>query len=365
MVFSKKTYTLHTEGNILTSTLLAAGAVTTLPPVSGLVWGIFGAFVAVLLFLDLVVFNRKNEIPSLRHTVAQVALFVSAAAAAGVLIGLFTPVGWAGASQYFSAYVVEWSLSVDNVFVMSLVMAFFAVERQYQHKVLFYGVIGAIVMRLFFIAVGMAAVQKFSIILVVLGFVLIWSAYKLFASDDEDDLDIENMRSYKLLCKFLPIHNGFDAAHFVIRVNRKYKITKLLQAVFMVEIVDLIFAIDSVPAVLAISSNTFVAFSSNVMAILGLRSVYFLFDYIKDKLSRLNEGLAIVLGGIGIKMIIAHELNVGPIHWAGYHIETWVSLVFILVVLTGAVIASLIWPEKDDDEAVSAADESEAAPVAE
>jgi len=329
------------------STQLAAAAVDTIPAVSLLVWGIFGVFVAILLFLDLVVFNRKNEVPTLRHTVMQVALFVSSAMVVMVLIGLFTPLGWTGASQYLTAYVVEATLSFDNVFVMSFVMTFFAVPRRYQHKVLFYGVIGAIVMRLLFISVGIAFVEKFAFTLVVLGLFLLYTGFKLLKS--KEDPEIEDMRAYKLMSRFLPAYNGFDGAHFLIRINRKYHATKLLQAVIVIEIVDLIFAADSVPAVLAITSNTFIAFSSNVMAILGLRSLYFLFDYIKDKLSRLSTGLAIILIGIGLKMIVAYEFSAQ--YWPGYHMPSWMSITFIFTVLAGSVVASLIWPKRTIDTA--------------
>jgi tellurite resistance protein TerC len=345
----------------LTTVSIASGSVGILPPVSTTVWGIFTAFVVVLLFLDLVVFNRKHEVPSLKRTSLQVGLFVTAALVAGVLIGVATPLGWSGTTQYFAAYAVEWSLSVDNIFVISLIMAFFAVPRQYQHKVLFYGVMGAIVMRLVFIGFGMTLVHQFTVLLPLLGLLLVYSGLKLLKSDDGDP-DVRDMRAYKIFTRVFPVTNDFQGPHFLSRAEGGLKITPLLLTVLMVEVTDLIFAVDSVPAVLAISSSTFVAFSSNVMAILGLRSVYFLFDYIKDKLSRLNEGLAIVLSGIGVKMVIGYEFTVGSFHWAGYHVPTWASLVFILVVLTGAVIASLIWPEKDDADPV--ADEMEDAPDA-
>jgi tellurite resistance protein TerC len=339
--------------------LMAAPPDHDLPPVSPLVWVCFGAFVAVILAIDLFVLNRKHEEPSLRKSTVQTLLFVSLAAAVGVAIFVLTDLGADGFGQFVAAYVTEWSLSVDNIFVIALVMTFFAVPREYQHKVLFWGILGALVMRLLFISVGVTAIQEFTFVLGVMGLFLIYTAWGVATSDDEDQ-DITKSRSYKLITRYIKTTKRFYGDRFFTKQeDGKLKATPLFLCVLVVEATDLVFAIDSIPAVLAITGSTFIAFSSNVMAIMGLRSVFFLFGHIQDKVTRLNEGLAIILAFVGVKMILAWDWGMEMVnhvtsllnwHVHEYHIPTWFSLSFIVFVLIGSVIASLVWPKTGEVE---------------
>lgn len=339
------------------SPLMAAPPNHDLPPASPLVWGLFIAFVAVLLIVDLFVLNRKHEEPSLRKSTVQTLLFISFAAAVGVGLFVFTDFGANGVGQFIAAYATEWSLSVDNIFVIALIMTFFAVPREYQHKVLFWGIIGALGMRLLFITAGMAAIQEFTFVLGIMGLFLIYTAWKVAKGDDEDT-DVTKMGSYRLFTRLVPTTKRFYGDRFFTKQeDGSLKATPLFVCVLVVEATDLIFAIDSIPAVLALTSSAFIAFSSNVMAIMGLRSVYFLFGHIQDKVSRLNEGLAIILAFVGVKMVISWEWaverinyvtsNVAGWHIHAYHVPTWFSLAFIFFMLVGSVVASLIWPKKE------------------
>jgi tellurite resistance protein TerC len=335
---------------------MAAPPGQDLPSVGPIVWVCFGVFVAAILAVDLFVLNRKHEEPSLRKSTVQTLLFISLAAAVGVALFVGTDLGANGFAQFVAAYLTEWSLSVDNIFVIALIMTFFAVPREYQHKVLFWGIIGALVMRLAFISVGITAIQEFAFVTAIMGLFLIYTAIKVAKSDDEDQ-DVTKMGSYKLFTRLVPTTKRFFGDRFFTRQeDGKLKATPLFVCVLVVEATDLVFALDSIPAVLAISSSVFIAFSSNVMAIMGLRSVYFLFGHIQDKVSRLNEGLAIILGFVGVKMIIANEWVVNTLnslfgwHLHEYHVPTWFSLAFIVFVLIGSVVASLIWPKTDEVE---------------
>ncbi|HEU4913822.1 MAG TPA: TerC/Alx family metal homeostasis membrane protein [Candidatus Saccharimonadales bacterium] len=324
-----------------------------LPAVSPIVWMVFIGYVIALLVLDLVVLNRKHEEPTLKHSALQTAFFVANGLGVGAALFLFTDLGANGFGQYLAAYATEWSLSVDNIFVIMVIMTFFAVPREYQHKVLFYGILGALVMRLTFI-LGISLVQRLAIVVAVMGGFLLYTAWKVATSDDEET-DISKSRSYRLFTRLIPTTKRFYGDRFFTKMeDGRRKATPLFICVLVVEATDLVFALDSIPAVLGITSNTFVAFSSNVMAIMGLRAVFFLFGHIQKHVTRLNEGLAVILAFVGVKLIIAngdimHIVNyaTSAVGWQvrEYHFQTWVSLGVIFGVLLLVVIASLIWPK--------------------
>lgn len=308
----------------------------------------FGVVVFCLLMLDLFVLNKKHEVPTVKKSALQTLMWIGI----GLSMLIWLPLmGFdsTAVQQYAAGYAIEWSLSVDNVFVWSLVLMFFAVPRQYQHTVLFWGIFGALIMRFTFIFAGIQVIERFAIAIVILGLFLIWSGLKLFKSDD-DDMDVSQMRSYRIITKVIPTTKEMHGAALFVRVGTRVFATPLFICLSTIEAVDVLFATDSVPAILAISHDPFIVFSSNAMAIMGLRSLYFLFDSIKDNFSRLNEGLAIILSAVGIKMIISSDMEVfGLFRLPGYHIPTGLSLGFIITVLIGSVVASKLFPEKERD----------------
>lgn len=298
-------------------------------------WAIFIGFVSSLLLLDLLVFSRKTEAPTIRKAAIQSLCWIGIGILTGIVMWLYY--GGVAGAEYFTGYVIEKSLSVDNIFVWSVVLGFFAVPRKYQHRVLFWGIFGALIMRFLFIVTGVALIERFTFIMLLLGAMLIWSGLKLL-KDEDDDYDVAETKSYKFFTKYLPTTKARDGAKFFSRIEGPLKATPLFLCLLVVEVTDVIFAIDSVPAILAVARDPFIIFASNAMAILGLRALYFLFDAIKDKFNRLNQGLAIILSAVGIKMIAS---------FFGVHTPVWWSLTFIGVVLAGSVIASIRWPKKE------------------
>jgi TerC family integral membrane protein len=245
-----------------------------------------------------------------------------------VVFGLLA--GWDFAAQYFAGYVVEKSLSVDNLFVFALIFGYFAVPKQYQHRALFYGVIGALVFRAIFIAAGVAIVSKFTAVLFVFAAILLWSAYKLLKGDDTE-YDPSTNVAVRLVRKLVPVQDEYVGAKFLVKQAGKWIATPLFVVVVAIEAADLVFAVDSVPAVLAVSDDPFIVYSSNAFAILGLRALYFLLADMHARFTYLQQGLAVILAFVGVKMIIAD--------W--YHIPTWLSLVVIALVLTAAIAFSI------------------------
>ena len=296
--------------------------------------------------LDLFVHRKKHEAQSVKQAALMTLMWIGIGALTGLAVwGLY---GAQHGGEYFSAWIIEYSLSVDNIFVWGVVLTFFAVPQAHRHRLLFWGVFGALVMRAIFITAGVALIHRFEIVMILLGVVLIFSAIKVAKSDDDDE-DVSQTRAYKFFIRVLPIAKVKNYEHFFVRESGRRVVTIAFLALIMVEVTDLIFAVDSVPAVLAISGSAFVIYASNAMAIMGLRSLYFVFDAIKDKFSRLNIGLGIILGGIGVKMILASDTNFGLFHMPGLHVPTSWSLSFIAGVLALSVIASLVWPKQDEE----------------
>lgn len=310
-------------------------------------WGFLIAGLIGGILADLFVFNRKHETPTVRKSALLTLLWVGVGALVGVLMLL--NYGATAGGEYYSGWLIEYSLSVDNVFVWSVILGFFAVPSEYRHRVLFWGIFGALIMRFAFIFAGITVIERFAPAIILLGLFLIWSAIKLARSDD-GEMDVSKTRSYRFFTKIIPTADGRDhGAKFFVRVGGKRMVTYLFICLLVIEVSDVMFAVDSVPAILAIARDPFIVFASNAMAIMGLRSLYFLFDAIKDLFSRLNEGLAIILGGVGVKMILSSEMDVfGWFSMPGIHVPTWLSLAFITTVLVGSIIASKVWPEKEE-----------------
>jgi tellurite resistance protein TerC len=297
-------------------------------------WVALVAFIVVLLVVDLVVVHREAHDISTREAAIESVVWVS--------IGLaFTGVIWwgfsgAAAGEYISGYLIEKSLSVDNVFVWALIFSYFKVPPKYQHRVLFWGIFGALVLRAIFIFAGVELIERFDWVLYLFGAFLLYTAVKLLRGDDEE-MDPGQSPFLRLVKRFVPSTDELDGQKLFTRVNGKRLATPLFAVLILLEATDVLFAVDSVPAVLAVSREQFLVFSSNAFAILGLRALYFLLADMHARFSYLQQGLAIILAFVGIKMIIAE--------W--YHIPTGVSLLVIALVLTASVVMSLRTPEHD------------------
>jgi tellurite resistance protein TerC len=294
-------------------------------------WLVLLGVIVALLVIDLVVFHKEAHDIETREAAIESVAWISI----GVSFSLFIwwQFGGAATGEYFAGYLIEKSLSVDNVFVWALIFSHFMVPQKYQHRVLFWGIFGALVLRAIFIFLGVELIERFSWILYVFGAFLLFTALKMMFGDDEH-ADPASSKFLKFVRKFVPSTDQLDGQRLFTRVNGKRLATPLFAVLVLVEGTDVIFAVDSVPAVLAVSREQFVVFASNAFAILGLRALYFLLADMHARFSYLNEGLAIILAFVGIKMIIAQE----PFD---YHIPTALSLLFIGLVLVGSVAFSL------------------------
>ncbi len=237
--------------------------------------------------------------------------------------------------EYFTGYVLEKSLAVDNIFVFLMIFAYFKVPAAYQHRVLLYGVLGAIVLRALMVGVGAALVQRFDWILYVFGIFLIWTGIHMLKPEGEEQKDFADNPLLKFFLKHIPVSKQFDEEKFFTIENGKRVATPLFLVLIMVELSDVIFAVDSIPAIFAVTTDPFIVLTSNIFAILGLRAMYFLLADIAHRFIYLKYGLALVLTFIGVKMLI--------VNW--YHMPTWISLTVVFVTLSGSVLLSL-WRQR-------------------
>jgi tellurite resistance protein TerC len=242
--------------------------------------------------------------------------------------------------EFLTGYVIEYALSVDNIFVIVLIFSAFAVPEKYYHRVLFWGILGAIVMRFIFIFAGAALINQFAWILYVFGAFLVFTGVKMFFSSDQDDsIDTENHKVVKFAARFFAIHPKYEGKKFFHKVDGKRMLTPLFLVLLIVEFTDLIFAVDSIPAIFAVTKDAYIVFFSNIFAIMGLRSMFFLLVNIIHKFHYLKTGLSVLLTFIGIKMLAHDYLKL----W-GFKTEH--SLFIILLILTASVVGSLIFPKK-------------------
>jgi tellurite resistance protein TerC len=300
---------------------------------SAALWIGFSLFILFMLSLDLGLFNRKAHVIKYREAAIWSAVWVMLAMMfAGIV---FWYQGSDLGLKFLTGYVIELSLSVDNLFVFLLIFSFFKVPAKVQHRVLYWGVMGALVMRLTMIFIGGALINRFHWILYLFGAFLVYTGIKMFRQDDSDIQPEENP-VVRAVTRYIPITRHYDGKHFFTRVNGKLTGTLLLLVLVIVEVTDLVFAVDSIPAIFAITTNTFIVYTSNVFAILGLRSMYFLLAGVVEKFQYLRMGLAIVLTFIGVKMLIE----------GFYVIPVWVSLLVVATVLLTSVAASILWPKE-------------------
>ena len=296
-------------------------------------WSLLLGFVFVMLILDLFLHRSHNEIKF-----KEAAIWSSIWIACGLGVGgiIWAQYGSEYGLQYLSGYVIEKSLAIDNVFVWGLLFAAFAVPKRYQHRVLFLGVVGALAMRSVMIVGGSALIKEFSWILYIFGAFLVYTGIKMFVQRKEH-FNLDKSKFYKWLRGKLRLTDSIEDESFTKRINGVRYFTPLFLVLIMVEFMDLVFAVDSIPAIFAVTEEPFLVFASNALAILGLRSMYFLIADLMDKFKYLKEGLSIILVWVGAKMIISHAL---------FKIPTWVSLVVITSVIAISIIASFKVKEK-------------------
>lgn len=262
-----------------------------------------------------------------KHVAAMVALAMI------FCVGIFFFMGQQSAFEFLGAYLIEFSLSIDNLFVFITVFTAFRVPVDYQHRALAWGIWTAVVLRFIFIFLGVSIVEKFEFVLYFFGFVLLYSAYKMYkGEDDDEEKEVTDNLGYKILAKFIPITKDFVGNHFIAKVNGKWHATPLLAALVVIEASDIMFAIDSVPAALSVSTNMFLVYTSNILAILGLRQLYFVLEHLQERFAYVRYGVAIILGFTGIKLAIL------MFH---IHIPILASIAFIFCVLIGSIILSI------------------------
>ncbi|MES2178078.1 MAG: TerC family protein [Gemmatimonadota bacterium] len=295
-------------------------------------WVGFIAFVLAMLSLDLGVFNRTPHVVGAKEALTWTSVWVGLALAFAA--GLAVLVDRQSALTFLTGYVIEESLSVDNIFVIVLIFQYFAVPAQHQHRVLFWGILGALVMRGLFIGLGAALLARFEWIIYIFGALLVITGIRMATKQDEE-FDGEQNPVVKFTRRFLPMTSGYHGKHFFTVENGKRVGTPLLLVLVLVEATDLIFAIDSIPAIFGITRDPFLVFTSNIFAVLGLRSLFFLLATVVTKFYLLKYGLALILTFVGAKMLLEHWI----------HIPIMLSLGVVVVVLAGSIIASLVWPQ--------------------
>lgn len=296
-------------------------------------WVGFIAFVLAMLALDLGVFHRKAHEVRPREAGIWVAVWVSLALLFAA--GLWRFENAETSLKFLTGYVIEESLSIDNLFVMVVIFQYFAVPPACHHRVLFYGILGALVMRGFFIGVGSLLLAKFDWILYVFGALLLFTGIRMMFKQDEE-FDGDNNRVVRLVRRFIPMTSAYHGKRFFIIENSRRLATPLLLVLVLVEFTDLVFAVDSIPAIFGITTDPFIVFTSNIFAILGLRSMYFLLAAVVDKFYLLKYGLAIVLSFIGVKMLVEPWI----------HFDILLSLGVVVGTIAISIVASLIWPER-------------------
>ncbi len=320
-----------------------------------LVWVGFFVLIIVLLAIDLGVINKKAHAISMREAVRMSVLWISIGLAFSGLVYLIYEFHWGGigaearvnglqgTTEYITAYLIEKSLSVDNIFVIAMLFRYFKVPAAYQHRVLYWGILGAIVFRGIMIAAGVALVQSFDWIFYVFGAILVFTAYKmLFGADD--DIDIEHSRIVRWARKILPIANGFHGERFTVKVDGKRHFTLLFLTLIVIEAMDVVFAVDSIPAIFGFTTEPFIVMTSNIFAILGLRSLYFVVAGAMQQFHYLKMAVSVILLLVGLKMILHEVLHVPPDYKV---MAAVVSLGVVIVILAIGVVMSIAKNKRD------------------
>ncbi|MDO9254405.1 MAG: TerC family protein [Bacteroidales bacterium] len=291
-------------------------------------WILFNAFVLLMLALDLGVFHRKSHEVSVKEALTWTFVWISLAMVFNTIIFYWR--GQQQALEFFTGYLVEKALSIDNIFVFIMIFGYFRIPSKYQHKVLFWGILGALIMRVVFIFAGVALIEKFHFTIYLFGALLIYTGYKMFYHNNAT-IEPDKNPIIRFFKKHMPVTPDLHEDNFFVKLNGKRFATPLFLVLILIETTDLIFAVDSIPAILAITQDQFIVYTSNVFAILGLRSLYFALAGVVHRFWLLSYGLAVVLVFVGLKMLLIDVYKI-PIEW---------SLVFIATLITGSIILSL------------------------
>ncbi|MEP6699724.1 MAG: TerC/Alx family metal homeostasis membrane protein [Bacteroidota bacterium] len=301
---------------------------------------VFGIVLIIALVFDLGLLNKKGQKITIRQALYQTFFWVGLALA--FFVFMWIEKGEVLALQYLSGYLMEWSLSIDNIFVFILIFTAFSVKEKNYGRVLLAGILMAIVFRIIFITVGVALVEKFSWILYIFGVFLIYTGFKMFTANDDEEFKPEESKVYKWLKKLLPLVSHDGDGKYVVKENGKKFYTTLFVVVMMLAGIDLVFALDSIPAVMGISRDRLVIYTSNIFAVLGLRSLFFLLRGAVSKFDYLQQGIAIVLVFIGIKMLTEHWIN----QWVNKNLQVFISLGVIMLCISGSVFYSIFMQKK-------------------
>jgi tellurite resistance protein TerC len=297
---------------------------------------VFGIVLSVAVIFDLGLLSKKSHSISIRQAFFQTVFWVSLAL--GFFIFVWFEDGQTLALEYLSAYLMEWGLSIDNIFVFILIFSFFNIPERHANRVLLLGILIAIVLRVIFITVGIALIDRFYWILYIFGVFLVYTGFKMFMVNTENEFDVKENAVYKLLKRFLPLTHESSSGKFTMMIDGKKHYTVLFVVMIMLAATDIVFALDSIPAVFAITQHKMVIYTSNIFAVLGLRSLFFLLRSAVDKFKYLKEGIAIVLIFIGLKMLISYfEI----------HLPVFVSLLAIVVCLGGSILFSIYKNNKE------------------
>ena len=307
-------------------------------------WLIFNAVLVALLIFDLLILTRKSRVVGMKEAAWLTAFWTLVAGAVGVWI--FVAGSEQQGGEYFAGYVAERALSIDNLFVFIVIFGYFSLPKSYEARGLLFGIVGALLARAVFIAAGVAVISAFAWFLYVLGAFLIYTAYKLaFVGDHE--VDPGNNIAVRLFRKLMPVSDEFDGTKFFTRMNGVRAATPFLLVIIVLATTDVVFAIDSIPTVFGITDDPFIVWSSNAMAVLGMRPLFFLLVGMVKLFRYLQFGLAAILGFVGLKMIV--ETAFEDFHVIGKLEDIYLSLVIILGILIGSVLLSIILPDDDDD----------------
>jgi len=308
---------------------------------------VFGLVITFALIFDLGLLSKKNTVVSIKAALKQTFFWVLLAI--GFFVFMWVEKGQVLALQYLSAYLMEWSLSIDNIFVFILIFSAFGVKEKYYGRVLLIGILMAIIFRVIFITVGVALVDRFSWILYLFGVFLLYTGYKMFVSTEDEEFKPQESKIYLFLKRFLPLVQHDGGGKYIVRENGKPVYTSLFVVVILLAAIDLVFALDSIPAVMGISRDKLVIFTSNIFAVLGLRSLFFLLRGAVSKFDYLQQGIAIVLIFIGIKMLTEHWINL----WIDKNIQVLISLGVILFCISGSIFYSIFIKKKGVPEDVT------------
>lgn len=312
------------------------------------VWIIFILSILLFLSIDLGVFNKKSHVIQAKEAALWTGFWVFLATAfSGVIWWLFSgehianPTGLTpekAVLKYITGYLIELSLSIDNVFVIAVIFRAFAIPDKFQHRVLFWGILGAMLFRAIMIFFGVALISRFEWIIYIFGVFLIYTAYKMLKSDDSE-FNPKDSFIFRKLRKIFPFTAFMDGERFFIRKRGIRVATPLFMALIIIELTDILFALDSIPAILAITADPFIVFSSNILAIMGLRSMYFLISRMLNKFRFINYSLVIILAYVGIKLLVSHHIQ----------IPEWLSLAVIGLALIGGILSSLLIPVRQSE----------------